>query len=590
MQAKRTNDLTVYDQDLELKDRLKEFRKSNKLSVEALAQRLGAKSYTLRRWEAGSSKPSRDAADALSAIGFGAIADSETNLSSRSRGGDWRARSIISEPTLIPVQGLESSSFPSWVANGPSDQEAFYNKLLELQVAGGVDPTRLSIVDEFRPGSKTRQSLLENPKRTATSWNSNYGSHGWHRYVGRFPPHVVRALLNHFGAGAGTVVCDPFSGSGTTAVECRLLGIPFIGIEIGALSHLMGEVKASFEADPAILISLAARYGEFFTARHNAFMQHSGPDFSVADVLARDGNPIPTFANVEKWFEPEAFLGTSLTVEFSHLLSGFEKKALLIALSAKMRSIGNVDVDVVRAEYRKKPRENVNVSGLVIRQLKKMAADISEMTKTHGQTIGEPSSIKLIEGSALSAKIRSASIDAIITSPPYGVEALSYLRTHLLSYRSLASELDHDPYDVRDQTIGSEYLEETILPKELEIEKVSPTFAKFFKNAQGADKKSKQRRAGMMKFFEDMHQIGRHMSDWLKDGGKVAWVIGNKRLGDDIIPTNKIIEESFAANNLHLYDSIKHKLKTNNSNSQVPWQERIIQEEETMLFVRRPRQ
>ena len=50
------------------------------------------------------------------------------------------------------------------------------------------------------------------------------------------------------------------------------------------------------------------------------------------------------------------------------------------------------------------------------------------------------------------------SVSHIITSPPYGIEAISYLRTHLLSYRSLIAYLDHDPYDTREKTIGSEYL------------------------------------------------------------------------------------------------------------------------------------
>jgi hypothetical protein len=96
----------------------------------------------------------------------------------------------------------------------------------------------------------------------------------------------------------------------------------------------------------------------------------------------------------------------------------------------------------------------------------------------------------------------------------------------------------------------------------------------------------RQRRAGMMNFFEDMHFLGRSMSRWLKNGGRVAFIVGNKRLGDSVIPTDQIIQESFEASGLRLYDSIRHKLKTNNSNSQVPWQERIIQEEAILLFER----
>lgn len=49
-------------------------------------------------------------------------------------------------------------------------------------------------------------------------------------------PHPTRRLLQHvrwlckwFG---GASVCDPFMGSGTTAIACKSIGVPFIGIEI----------------------------------------------------------------------------------------------------------------------------------------------------------------------------------------------------------------------------------------------------------------------------------------------------------------------------------------------------------------------
>jgi hypothetical protein len=87
-----------------------------------------------------------------------------------------------------------------------------------------------------------------------------------------------------------------------------------------------------------------------------------------------------------------------------------------------------------------------------------------------------------------------------------------------------------------------------------------------------------------MQFFDDMLSVGEKMAKWLKPQGRVAFIIGNKRLGNDIIPTDVIIRELFNGCGLRFFEEIKHKLKTNNSNSQVPWQERIIQEEAIILF------
>jgi transcriptional regulator with XRE-family HTH domain len=579
---------------LPLPARLRAFRKSRGLSVDAMSGMLGVPLYTLRRWEVGTSRPGVDDAVHLRELGF-EIDANETNAASRSRIKADPKGEATRQHKLPERDGLLSgATIPSWMTNGPPDQDEFHEKLIALQIEplkqGAFEPERLSLIDEVSAGKKTYQSLLEAPKAKAASWNSNYGSHGWHRYIGRFPPHLVRALLNHFGAQPGSVVLDPFAGSGTTAVECRLLGLRFVGVEICALSHLMCRTKAGFVPDASILAGLAQRYEESMSSLSQAALEALPRNFQVSDVLAMDGNVLESFTNIEKWFTPQALLGVQLTMQFGQQLAGFERDALHLALSAKMRSIGNLDVDVVRAEYSKKPRVDVNVGRLVTAQLKKMGRNVAEMIASHAPTLGRPADIRVIEGSALDADIPEGSVDYVITSPPYGVEAISYLRTHLLSYRSLSSVLSHDPYETRDQTIGSEYLEESKLPQRLEIASASSSFVRYFEGLPApADKNARLRQIAMMKFFEDMHHIGKHLAYWMKDGGRAAFVIGNKRLGETIVPTDKIIEESFASSGLDLYESIRHKLKTNNSNSQVPWQERIIQEEATLLFRRRAR-
>ena len=90
----------------------------------------------------------------------------------------------------------------------------------------------------------------------------------------------------------------------------------------------------------------------------------------------------------------------------------------------------------------------------------------------------------------------------------------------------------------------------------------------------------------MMKFFEDMYGVVEQFGKWLKPGGHVAFIIGNKKIGDNIIPTDTIIAEIFYYFGFSLDESIPHKLKTNNSNSQVPWQDRIIENEFVMLFTK----
>jgi hypothetical protein len=483
-----------------------------------------------------------------------------------------------------------------YVLNGPPDQAPLYDSLLQLQmrpqsakkISSAVYQKRLSLVEQVND-ELSWQASLEAPKQTAVAWNSNYGSHGWHRYVGRFPPHLVRALLNHFQATRDDVVLDPFAGSGTTNVECRLLGIPSVGIEISPLSALIARTKSCFPATSQELVRLMEEVTRSYTERWSAFhaKQRSGA-FDHASVLAREGNLVGDFPNYEKWLTPEALLGVSIVAEVAAGLEGPLQDALLVALSAKMRSIGNVDVDVVRAEYRREPRVDVDVLRLVRSQLKKMASTTDAMLATHPEA-HRLQGAEIHQQSVLEAEFAPASISHVITSPPYGVESLSYLRTHLLSFRCLEPFLDTDPYATGDGVIGSEYSSGAApSPTPLAYAPLSQSFERFFLDrAPGQDKKLRRRTAMMMQFFDDIGRVAERLRLWMKPGGQVAFVIGNKRLGEDVIPADRMVTELFDAQGFELRHSIEHKLKTNNSNSQVPWQERIIQNEYILLMSKR---
>lgn len=72
---------------------------------------------------------------------------------------------------------------------------------------------------------------------------NQYLTHWIYPYKGKFHPQMIRALLNIIGLKQADTVLDPFSGSGTTALEAQLLGINFIGIDISPLCVIQGAVK-----------------------------------------------------------------------------------------------------------------------------------------------------------------------------------------------------------------------------------------------------------------------------------------------------------------------------------------------------------
>jgi len=83
-----------------------------------------------------------------------------------------------------------------------------------------------------------REWSFVDAKRTET----NYITHGYHRYPAKFIPQIVQKLIYDYTSPGDTVV-DPFGGCGTTLVEAKLAGRKSYGFDINPIAKLITQAK-----------------------------------------------------------------------------------------------------------------------------------------------------------------------------------------------------------------------------------------------------------------------------------------------------------------------------------------------------------
>lgn len=255
-------------------------------------------------------------------------------------------------------------------------------------------------------------------------------AHDWYRFVLSYPAHVVRTYVERFGLDAKHSVLDPFCGTGTTIVECKKLGIPSCGIEPNPMAVFASRTKVNWEVDADQLVAHAARIAKLTLKKLEEqgiqdegalelFGRHTKPQADLRELapelvkllLTDSISPLPLhkvlllLEVLEENREPQLLahehiaLAKSLVNEISNLHFGPEI------------GVGAIKKDAA-------------VVGPWLRAVKRIAEDIRHLQAKSAAT----AIVHQADARDLAILLRPASVDAVITSPPYPNEK-DYTRT-----------------------------------------------------------------------------------------------------------------------------------------------------------------
>lgn len=132
--------------------------------------------------------------------------------------------------------------------NYETPQENTQTRQYLLRPPAAVSSARGSATEFPTLSQATQEALIEAARDRAPIEGL---THNFYRYPARFPPRMVKAVIEAF-TQPGDLVFDPFAGGGTTLVEALATHRPSIGSDISSLAAFVAQVKTTILNDSAL--------------------------------------------------------------------------------------------------------------------------------------------------------------------------------------------------------------------------------------------------------------------------------------------------------------------------------------------------
>lgn len=368
--------------------------------------------------------------------------------------------------------------------------------------------------------------------------NSTYGTHGLHRYKGKFYPQLAKSLINIAKPyGIDGLVCDPFGGSGTVATEAVLAGLDALSIDVSPLAAEVARAKVGLLSVPPGV------FGELSDQLLRVLERPSANKEITWDVLGDDVR-----AEAESWFAPSVLAKLTPLLSAIGSVNATEHAAVTGAWRALasdlIREVSHQDPSDLRIRRRAAPLTDAPVVELFSERLLRLVRKHGAMQDriTAGPRLGHATIVHGSSENAESFSLVSQSkqpIAAVVSSPPYGV-ALPYLDTDRLSLAVVYGYSAKARKVLEDQLIGSrevtrsaaERLEREIYTTD-ELPDSTRDFLRSLLEAVRADPEAGFRRqqlpAVLTRYFIGMSQVMAQLSTRMVDGAEASLVVGDSR-------------------------------------------------------------
>lgn len=402
---------------------------------------------------------------------------------------------------------------------------------------------------------------------------TKYATHGFHSYPAMMIPQIARRLIRTYGKNA-KVVLDPFMGSGTTLVECKLHHWieKGYGIDINPLAILLTKVKTT-PIDPELLWK---NYNILTKKIHEDFEDYKKGRLKLEK---------PNFFNIDFWFKPQVIdLLTIIKTRISEIENKDIRDFFLVAFSETVRNVSNTRKSEFKL-YRIPEDKLKDYNPDVIGEFEKKAKQNIGKMRTFVRSQNSKCEVVILENADTRHKIDvSEEVDLVVTSPPYGDSrtTVAYGQFSRLSLQWLGFD-KKTVFSIDYKSLGG------FKPRYLSHNLPSETFSKVLEQVR---EKDYNRAKDVLSFFLDLDKCVIQIDKVMKKGGYVCFVVGNRTVRGVHIPLDDITAELFIERGYtHIKTIIRNipnkKMPRNNSPNNIKGQTSRTINKEGIVILRK---
>lgn len=366
-------------------------------------------------------------------------------------------------------------------------------------------------------------------------YDTSYASHDFHAFPAKFPPPLPDRFIRGLTA-PGDVVLDPMMGSGTTIVEAFLAQRRCIGTDIDPLALLIARVKTTpLEIDALrqqlhhiveaanrrvetqaanILASVRGRWDEKTAEFVNYWFATETQVELAALLLEIEAIDVPAIRDFFMLAFSACIItksgGVSLAFDLAHTRP-HRAKVAFTASGRKILGDEYDDNDSPRIKFLTK-----NVRSAIIEFYKRATQNIQSLSEL--PAVEYPVLLHLADAQDL--PVESETVDLIVTSPPYAVNAIDYMRANKFSLVWLGYTLDQLG-ETRKMCIGGESL------ANFAFEALPPRTTDIVRTISAVDPK---RGKALHRYYSEMTRILREMHRVLKPDRAAVVVVASSEI------------------------------------------------------------